>query len=76
MYTWLLKNLKELLELKQMEQAKIHTKRKASKNIGAHGTYNTNIRIKFKTAVGKSKVCHYNDVHMLASSYVLYLLHK
>ena len=35
-------------------------------NYDAHGTYDINSQIKFKTTMLKSSLCNHSDVHMLA----------
>ena len=36
-------------------------------NDDAHGTYNTNSQIKFKTSMLKSSLCDYSDAYILVS---------
>ena len=38
-------------------------------NDDAHGVYNTNSQIKFKTSMLKSSLCDYSDSYILVSNY-------
>ena len=48
-----------VLDIKPNQPSKFKTK-----NWVAHGTYNTNSQIKFKTSMLKSSLCDFSDVYL------------
>ena len=56
-----------LLDNTPNQPTKFRTKKWVEINDDAHGTYNTNSQIKFKSSMLKSSLCNYSDAYILGS---------
>ena len=56
-----------LLENKTNQATKFRTKNWIEINDDSRGTYNTNIKIKFKTSMLGTSLCDYSDAYILVS---------
>ena len=54
-----------LLDNKPNEPSNFRTKNWIEINYGSRGTYNTDIQIKFKTMMLKSRLCDYGNAYIL-----------
>ena len=60
-----------LLDNISNQPGKFREKSWVEKNDAAHGTYSTNIQIKFKTSILKSSLCDYSDVYIIVSQPII-----
>ena len=60
-------NITNLLDNTPNQPTKFRTKNWVEINADAHGTCNTNSKIRFKTSILRSSLCDYSDAYILVS---------